>query len=392
MGEERTAVAKRPETPLAKVRSLLNEDAYKRRFESVLKDRAPQFMASITNLVAAERQLQKCRPESIIAAAFVAACLDLPVDKSLGYAWIVPYGDMATFIIGWKGYVQLALRTGLYKAINAFPVNIEALGPFDEVGERQIYFDKLDTTKPAVGYCCAWKLTTGFVKVCYWSKEEVDAHAAKYSAAVKAKKINSPWFTETDKMRLKTVVANSLRKWGIMSIETHQMQMAVQHDQGAQEYIDAEVAYPDNDQLEPGEIPMNGKEAADQLAQRLKAEREANGTVAENAASNEPQNTATQPAAGSQAEESPPDEGKGQEAAQSQPEGNGATTGPIGDDFLEKQKSGLADAFEALKDLKGKNTAQDELEASTGTRVLSKVPPEKYGAGIAALNARRMAK
>jgi hypothetical protein len=139
------------------------------------------------------------------------------------------------------------------------------------------------------------------------------------------------------------------------------------------------------------EAPKNGKEAADQLAQRLKAERESQ--TAENVASNEPQNTATQPTAGAQAEQAPSDEGgKGQEAAESQPEANGATAGAIGDDFVEKQKSGLADAFEALKDLKGKNTAQDELEASTGTRVLSKVPPEKYGVAIAALNQRRMAK
>ncbi len=253
------AVAKRPATPLEMVKSLLSQDQYKARFEEVLRDKtkASQFMASITNLVAGSKQLQRCKPSSVIAAAFIGACLDLPIEKNLGYTWIVPYGDMATFIVGWKGYVQLALRTGLYAGMNAFPVNAEALGPYDEIGERQIYFDKLDHDKEAVGYACAWKLTTGFVKVCYWSKQEVDAHAKRYSAAFKANKKDSPWFTETDKMRLKTVVANSLKRWGLMSIETRQMQIAERHDQGAQEFIDAEVTYPDNGEEEAAAEPAD---------------------------------------------------------------------------------------------------------------------------------------
>lgn len=359
---------KEASTPLAKVRGLLNEDAYKRRFEAVLREKAPQFMASITNLVAQEYQLQQCKPESVIAAAFVAACLDLPIDKSLGYAWIVPYKDMATFIIGWKGYVQLALRTGLYKSINAFPVNAEALGPIDEVGERTIHYDKLDLEglesgkKPAVGYCCAWKLTTGFVKICYWSKEQVDAHAKKYSAAVKANKQNSPWFTETDKMRLKTVVANSLRKWGIMSIETRQMQIAVQHDQMAQPYIDAEPIYPE---LPEGEVeePTNGKDKANALAERLKSEKPGQPTPE------------SQPAATKKQEIVFPES----QPAQDKPEAAATDESPTG------LRGRLEDAYLACGEALGKQKAKDVLELATGKVKLASVADDKVQAGIDAL-------
>ena len=105
------------------VKELLNSISFKKRFEEILDKRAPQFMASIVNLVNNDSYLQKCNPVSVIRACVMAATMDLPVDKNLGYAWIIPYKDTATFQIGYKGYIQLALRSGQYKAINVIDVH-----------------------------------------------------------------------------------------------------------------------------------------------------------------------------------------------------------------------------------------------------------------------------
>ena len=105
------------------VKELLNSISFKKRFEEILDKRAPQFMASIVNLVNSDANLQQCQPVSVIQACAMAATMNLPIDKNLGYAWIVPYKNKATFQIGYKGYIQLALRSGQYKAINVIDVH-----------------------------------------------------------------------------------------------------------------------------------------------------------------------------------------------------------------------------------------------------------------------------
>jgi recombination protein RecT len=172
--------------------------------------------------------------------------LDLPIDKNLGFAWIIPYGELAQFQIGYKGYVQLALRSGRYAGMNAVKVNAEALGGFDQIGDPLIKWDQLDETKEAIGYAFAWRLTTGFTKVVYWPKKAVEAHAQKYSQAYRAKKKDSPWFGEFDKMALKTLITISLKRWGIMSVEDR-FQLAFERDQSAAIDIDATPIYPDNE-------------------------------------------------------------------------------------------------------------------------------------------------
>lgn len=233
------APKKQPES----VKDFLALPAYRNRFDEVLGKRAPQFMASISNVVSQSRQLSQCEPRSVIAAAFVAATLDLPIDKNLGFAWVVPYKDTATFQLGYKGFVQLALRSGQYARMNACPVNKEAFNGYDEVGEPVIDWTKLDESKPPVGYAAAWKLTNGFTKTVYWTKEKVEAHAKRFSQAYRGKG-DTPWKSDFDAMALKTVLKNGLSRWGILSID---MQKAVQHDQGAQKDIDAEVELVDND-------------------------------------------------------------------------------------------------------------------------------------------------
>lgn len=206
---------------------LLRQPAYADRFKQVLGERAGEFTSSILSV---GMSMPDVNPISIVQSAMKAAALDLPVEKSLGFAWIVPYVEkgvkVAQFQIGWKGLVQLALRTAAYSSMNVKPINAEALGGFDDVGEPIIHWDKVDETKEAIGYAFAWKLVNGFRKVCYWSKEKVDAHAKRYSQSY-AKGYTTPWKTHFDQMAMKTVVKNELSKWGILSI---QFQRALEAD------------------------------------------------------------------------------------------------------------------------------------------------------------------
>ncbi len=230
---------KKPET----LKDFLSLPAYKGRFEEILGKRAAQFMASITNYASLSKQVAECEPRSVIASAFIAATLDLPIDKNLGFAWIVPYAGKAQFQMGFRGYVQLALRSGQYQAFNARIINAEAFVGYDKaVGDPIIAWDKVDEDKPAVGYAVAWRLTNGFVKTAFWSVEKVTAHASRYSQAFKKKRNDSPWTTHFDKMALKTVIANELKAWGILSIE---LQTAIEHDQGSQEDIGSPVKHDD---------------------------------------------------------------------------------------------------------------------------------------------------
>ncbi len=230
--------ARQPET----LNSLLQKDAYRKRFEQVLIDRAPQFISSILSIGATMPDVE---PRSILASAIIAASLNLSIDKTLGQAWIIPFrkGDrkLAQFIIGSRGITQLALRSAAYERMNAKPVNVEALNGYDSVGEPVIDWNKLDETKEPIGYVFAFKLTNGFTKTCYWSKAKVEAHAKRYSQAYRAG-YETPWKTHFTEMAIKTIVANELRHWGILSIE---MQKGFSEDQGMHTDIDTEVEFPE---------------------------------------------------------------------------------------------------------------------------------------------------
>ena len=191
------------------VKGLMDSPAVKKRFEEVLCERAPQYMSSIVNLVNSDTNLKKCEPMSVIASCMVAATMDLPVDKNLGYAWVVPYKDKAQFQIGYKGFIQLALRTGQYKAINVVEIREGELISWNPLSE-EVEID-------LIGYAGYFKLLNGFEKTVYWSKEDMEAHAKKFSKTYNFK--NSVWQTDFDSMAKKTVIRNLLSKWGILSIE-----------------------------------------------------------------------------------------------------------------------------------------------------------------------------
>lgn len=211
------------------IKQLMNSESVKKRFEEVLGKKAPQFMTSVINLVNSDTNLQKCDQMSVIGSAMVAATLDLPVDKNLGYAWIVPYGNRATFQLGYKGYIQLALRTGQYKSINVIEVYEGELQKWNRLTEEfEIDFDKKQSDA-IVGYAAYFELINGFKKTVYWTKEEVERHRKRFS------KSDFGWKNDYDAMAKKTVLKNMLSKWGILSIE---MQQAFIEDSEEREFKD----------------------------------------------------------------------------------------------------------------------------------------------------------
>ncbi len=268
------------------VREALALPAYRERFSEVLRDRAPQFMSALIQL-AQDPHLARCDPRSVIGAAMIAATLELPIEKSLGQAHIVNYDNQAQFQLGWKGYVQLAHRSGQYARLNAKPVNAEAFAGFDEVGEPIIDWSKLDETLPPVGYAFACKLVNGFTKVCYWPRAKVEAHAKRFSKAYAKGFKSSPWFTNFDAMALKTVVMNELRQWGVLSV---QMQTALERDQAVIKDVGAEPEFIDN---ESAPLPSEGEVV--RPAPKPRAKRGVNAALATQPSAEEPKDMTQEP-------------------------------------------------------------------------------------------------
>ena len=213
----------------ATMKGLLSSPSVMKRFEEVLGKRATQFTASILSLYNSEQMLQKTDPMSVISSAMVAATLDLPIDKNLGYAWIVPYGGKAQFQLGYKGYIQLALRTGQYKSINCIPIHEGELQKWNPLTEEiEIDFEKRESDA-VIGYAAYFELINGFRKTVYWTKAQVEKHKKKFS------KSDFGWKNDWDAMALKTVLKAVLSKWGILSVE---MQKAVIEEDETRERID----------------------------------------------------------------------------------------------------------------------------------------------------------
>lgn len=215
------------------VQGLLTKESVKARFMDILGAKAPGFISSVINVTNGSRQLKECDPSTIVASAAVAASLDLPVDPNLGFAHIVPYVNKgkkeAQFQIGYKGYVQLALRAGQYKTINVGPVyegEIEASTSRERLmGQLRFATDPKPSTK-IMGYAAYFQLLNGAEKWDYMTMAEVEAHAKKYSKSYAYD--SSPWKTQFDSMACKTVLKRLLSHYGILSI---QMQTAVLADQ-----------------------------------------------------------------------------------------------------------------------------------------------------------------
>lgn len=208
------------------VRSLLARDSIKKRFEELLGRKAPGFMSSVINIVNSNTQLQQCDPNQVIAAAAVAAAMDLPIDPNLGFAYIVPYKGKAQFQMGYKGFVQLAMRTGMYKTINATHVYEGEIESFNRITGEVKFSETGATSDKIVGYIAYFRLLNGFEKYEYWPIERVIEHAKRFSQSYGSN--YSPWKTDFDAMATKTVLKHLLSRYGVLSIE---MQTAVKADQ-----------------------------------------------------------------------------------------------------------------------------------------------------------------
>jgi recombination protein RecT len=237
---------------LAILKDMVNSAYVKARFAEVMGEKAPAFLASIMNATRTNPSLSDCDPQSVISSAMVAATLDLPIDGSLGFAALVPYRNkgvqVAQFQIMTKGFVQLALRSGQYKTINVGPVYDDEFDGFDIItGEVRIHpvdggARSKDDESKVVGYVCFFRLINGYECTRYWSMDKIIAHGKRYSKSFD--KEYGLWKTDLPAMASKTVLKNTLSKWGILSTT---MQMAVKVDQAAIKGIEAdkEIDYVD---------------------------------------------------------------------------------------------------------------------------------------------------
>lgn len=267
MGENQVAEREKKE-PLAQVKGLLAQESVKSRFQEILGKKSAQFMASIINLVSGSEQLRQCDVKSIMAASFVAATYDLPIDSNLGFAAIVPYNNSkynqqtrqyekhmeAQFQMMYKGFIQLAIRSGHYEKMNYAVVYEDEILSYNPIlGEVEFVKDFSKCTQRAngqtekiVGYYAWFHLKTGFSKELYMTKADIDNHARKYSQSYRNdlnnNKKNSKWTTDFEAMALKTVIKLLLSKWGILSID---MERAIQDDQKVFD-ANGQATYEDN--------------------------------------------------------------------------------------------------------------------------------------------------
>lgn len=239
-------VAKKPQVT---VKNILANVNYKNRFEEILGKRAPGFISSIIN-ISNSPGLKDCEPMSVVSAAVVAATLDLPIDPNLGFAYIVPYNDknkgkIAQFQMGYKGFIQLAQRSGQYKTINAVELFENEIKKINRLtGEIELEDNPEPSTK-VTGYVAYFRLINGFEKALYMTREQVETHGKKYSQSYKSNKEwvvkSSLWSTDFSSMAIKTVIKLLISKYGPLSIE---MQKAVVADQA---YIKEDVLNPNSE-------------------------------------------------------------------------------------------------------------------------------------------------
>ncbi len=233
----------------------INTQGYQNLINNTLRDpdRARRFTASITSAVAVNPALQECDAGTILAGALLGESLNLSPSPQLGQYYLVPFKNKrqntstAQFVLGYKGYVQLALRSGQYKDLDVMVIKQgEYQGKDPETGKARFKFIEDDDVRdalPTVGYMAYFEYMNGFRKVLYWSKEKMMNHADTYSPAFSRKgyedllagkvqqsemwKYSSFWYKNFDDMAKKTMLRQLISRWGVMSID---MQTALEHD------------------------------------------------------------------------------------------------------------------------------------------------------------------
>ena len=226
---------------LAKLKGILNNETMQQNFRNILAENAGAFMASIIELYQSDGALQKCDPNRVVLEALKAATLKLPINKQLGFAYIIPYNNVPTFQLGFRGLIQLAQRSGQYRYINADVVCEGESVNYNRI-TGMLEISGTAKSETPVGYFAYFQLLNGFEKCVYWTQEKVEAHAKRYSKAWS--KADSPWHTNFDAMALKTVLKTIISKYGVMSVE---FANAIAND-SVDDRVEAEVAQNANGQ------------------------------------------------------------------------------------------------------------------------------------------------
>lgn len=212
-----------------------------------------KFISSMTSAVSTNPALQECDYGTVISSALLANALNLSLSPQLGLCYIVPFEDrknnrkVATFILGYKGYIQLAIRSGLYRKLNVLAIKDGELINYDPLNEeievKLIEDDEEREKTPTIGYYAMFEHINGFKKAMYWSKKKMEQHADKYSKAFKLDslrkleagkipsselwKYSSFWYQDFDGMASKTMIRQLISKWGIMSLD---LQKGIEND------------------------------------------------------------------------------------------------------------------------------------------------------------------
>lgn len=224
--------------PVDKLKAVLSVESVKQQFKQCLGSHADAFMASIIECFSTSTHLQKCEPGGVIQEALKAATLKLPINASLGFAYIVPFKGKAALQLGYKGLIQLAQRTGYYRFINAGPVFKGQLLSENMLTGEIIFDAQCKESDEIIGYFGYFQLLNGFEKVMLWTKDHVTAHAKRYSQAFNS--AYSPWKTDFDAMAMKTMLKQVL-KYGPMTTEMMTAVTNDDHDAEAEAFDEIEM-------------------------------------------------------------------------------------------------------------------------------------------------------
>lgn len=231
-----TTEQKSKQTVNQMMNAMLDGEKLRGRFEELLGKRTPQFISGMVSMVNADANMQKAfyqAPMTVIQSCLKAASFDLPIDQNLGYAYIVPFNNKvkdangnegkrmeATFILGWKGMHQLALRTGVYKVINVTDVREGELKSYNRLTEETVIDfiedDDEREKRPIIGYVGYYRLINGAEKTVYMTKKQIENHERKFR---KGQYMTKGWRDDWDAMARKTIYRKLIGKWGVMSIE-----------------------------------------------------------------------------------------------------------------------------------------------------------------------------
>lgn len=227
------------------ITAFLSKDVVKAQINKALGSMNSQrFITSVVSAVNANPKLSKCSNKSIFTAALLGESLNLSPSPQLGQYYLVPYGNQASFQLGYKGYIQLAIRSGQYKKINVLAIKKGELIHFDPLNEEievnLIEDEEERENAQTTGYYAMFEYTNGFRKAIYWSRAKMEAHARKYSKAY-----DNFWGKDFDGMAYKTMIRQLLSKWGMLSadlIKAYEGDMSVINEDGSSNYVgDAEI-------------------------------------------------------------------------------------------------------------------------------------------------------